>query len=360
MKKKIPLEAREGYAINQAYIFLNEFKRLTLPVDLSVMCAFHDIILMTYSQLSKHGKELGIKNTTKFMKRLPNDGFVMMINDTPYIFYNERRKSKNRIRFTIAHEIGHVILGHLDDFDLSILRREEGYSKQYKVLEDEANNFARNILTPFPFLTNISLDEHTQWFDFFQITSHAAKVRRDLIRKDRNLVLPEVRSTFVKKFNDLINLPIRFRECKQCGHKSFSHKKSYCTFCGSARLLKIYPRIGDVNMIYPGVFEKDGKVNICPICFNQEILDDANHCSQCGIYLLNHCSDYNYSFSHGMQFGCLDSLPLNSRYCHVCGNPSTFLKNGLLQDWKETQQDVFEQERIDAEANCNNYANNYH
>lgn len=344
MKKMIPNEAREGFAINKAYEFLNEFKKLTLPINLYDLCSFHDITLMTYTELIIHGEKLDISETESKARNLPNDGFVMMIDGTPYIFYNEKRRNKRRIRFTIAHEIGHIILGHLDDFDLTVLRRDESYSKQYEVLESEANNFARNILTPYPLLKNIYLDSFNQWKEYFHITDAAARTRLSRKDRDRNLVLPKERNEFKTKFEKLIALPLILKRCKRCKSSSALENAKFCKYCGFNELTKTYPQIGDRVMKYPEVSHTNGKMDQCPICENEEILDGANHCNQCGVYLLNYC--YNYVNSNGYDdfSKCSSVLPYNSRCCHICGQDSTYLRNKLLKSWEEEQKMQKEQE----------------
>ena len=43
----------------------------------------------------------------------PNeDGYSRLVDNKPVIYYNDNKPTR-RIRFTIAHEIGHILLGHL-------------------------------------------------------------------------------------------------------------------------------------------------------------------------------------------------------------------------------------------------------
>ncbi|WP_263380933.1 ImmA/IrrE family metallo-endopeptidase [Granulicella paludicola] len=72
------------------------------------------------------------------------------------IAFNERQ-STSRIRFTIAHELAHYLLGHTDDEDhvdweFSIIRRDSNSSRASDVREIEANMFAANLLMPRSFI----------------------------------------------------------------------------------------------------------------------------------------------------------------------------------------------------------------
>ena len=64
------------------------------------------------------------------------------------IVYDERIGYDKRIRWTIAHEIGHIALGHLHDFDKTALCRGGLTENEYQVLESEAHYFACEILSP--------------------------------------------------------------------------------------------------------------------------------------------------------------------------------------------------------------------
>lgn len=62
------------------------------------------------------------------------------------ILYNEKQ-SKKRIRFSIAHELGHIMLGHLEDGRTEI--SGAGLDDfTYFNMEGEANTFAGNFLAP--------------------------------------------------------------------------------------------------------------------------------------------------------------------------------------------------------------------
>ncbi|RVU71814.1 ImmA/IrrE family metallo-endopeptidase [Lactobacillus xujianguonis] len=58
------------------------------------------------------------------------------------IAFNENR-NEHRIRFTLAHELGHIYLGHL---------LENAPDDLYKIQETEANYFAKRLLVPQPFI----------------------------------------------------------------------------------------------------------------------------------------------------------------------------------------------------------------
>lgn len=69
----------------------------------------------------------------------------------PIIGVNSRH-SKARQRFTIAHELGHLILHEVDvhiDRDFRVMRRDGNSSTASDPLEIEANRFAAELLMPY-------------------------------------------------------------------------------------------------------------------------------------------------------------------------------------------------------------------
>ncbi len=61
-------------------------------------------------------------------------GICLMNKDQPYILIDPKFKSVTYKRFTIAHELGHILLGHLD------------CSKKPENIEQEADDFATDII----------------------------------------------------------------------------------------------------------------------------------------------------------------------------------------------------------------------
>ena len=57
------------------------------------------------------------------------------------VVYDDRVENYQRIRWTIAHEIGHIVLGHLTSFEATAVSRKP-VGAEYKVLEREADTFA--------------------------------------------------------------------------------------------------------------------------------------------------------------------------------------------------------------------------
>lgn len=104
-----------------------------------------------YSDISKTtGKS--IDQISSDLQSMDAYGFYSR-NKTLCICYNDTY-SINRINFSLAHELGHFVLNHYElNCDLTKLTE-----KQYKLLEDEANAFAAELLIPHPLLQQLEIN----------------------------------------------------------------------------------------------------------------------------------------------------------------------------------------------------------
>ena len=118
-----------------------------------------DFRLTTYSVLIETNEELS------FLRNNSSDAITII--DTKETFYNDR-KDRKRIRFTLMHELGHIVLNTKD--------------------EDEADNFAAEILAPI----NIAVWKNLRTADvisrYFDISISAAN---RLVYKINNHLYPE-------------------------------------------------------------------------------------------------------------------------------------------------------------------------
>lgn len=109
---KIACEVLMDYGINK------------FPIDVFELAKKMNIKTLKYSEFDFNERSVLLNGS--------DDGMSWKYNNQIYIAYNDLR-IKTRIRFTIAHEIGHIVLGHTES-------NEEN--------ESEADFFARNLLVP--------------------------------------------------------------------------------------------------------------------------------------------------------------------------------------------------------------------
>jgi Zn-dependent peptidase ImmA (M78 family)/DNA-binding XRE family transcriptional regulator len=76
-------------------------------------------------------------------------GLLVRLEDSPVIAFNPEHP-EGRSRFTIAHELGHLVLGHLEELHVDVSADEGGNERpSYDARQEhDANNFAANLLMP--------------------------------------------------------------------------------------------------------------------------------------------------------------------------------------------------------------------
>jgi len=76
-------------------------------------------------------------------------GMIEKRDDGSVVIYYKITDHPNRQRFTIAHELGHFFLGHLDGHKKMFRDTTKNYSlSTYDIYEQEANDYAARLLMP--------------------------------------------------------------------------------------------------------------------------------------------------------------------------------------------------------------------
>ena len=110
-----------------------------LPIKISAIVKREGIILSSYSKANDFIKMLGFLDST-----VNNDGFSVRIGKNYYIFYNDQC-SPQRARFTIAHELGHILRG---DVGTRPTCRNREPTDQDNDMETQANIISSRLLAP--------------------------------------------------------------------------------------------------------------------------------------------------------------------------------------------------------------------
>ena len=153
-------------ATNAAYRLLAKRESLTLTTDVMSIAKelLENCIVITYSQACcLYGY------TVELLSRVSEFGFSIVHEERRIILYNESA-SLGCIRFTVAHEIGHAVLGHCNEHDSGA--------------EREANCFARNLLCPLPIICGLNLNDPQEFVHVFNVTEKMALVSLNWIKSD--------------------------------------------------------------------------------------------------------------------------------------------------------------------------------
>lgn len=322
---KFPNSTRHGKVMVQVNnLFIHE-KVKSFPIDPFYIINNNKWGLVSYSELAR---EQGVTVKDIVAAFQSEDGYTIYDGINYTIAYNDTIPVIGRIRFTLMHEIGHIYMNHLIDFDETILLRSTLTETKYRVLENEANTFARNVMAPVMVVKGLNIKYIQEVMKYFLISKAAAKVRLEALTHDYIKLSGQFIRFQREHFHNFVHSTLYSKTCLKCKVFFIYENLNFCPNCGNSKLY-IGKRGESYNMIYPGieVNENGRAIKRCPLCDNEEINHNGNYCSVCSAYLVNECSNDDYDR------GSCDTLPGNARYCIYCGSKSTFYLNGFLLDW---------------------------
>lgn len=156
-----------------------------LPVNIVELCHKLGIAVKYYDKLEQG-----------------NDGKCTVINKQPIILVRQEC-NRQRKRFTVAHELGHILLGHVGKYEL--VNRE--ISPTDNPIEQEANVFASRLLAPACVLWGLKVKSADEIAQICDISLTAAEYRwqrmQELYKRNKFLIAPLEREVY-KQFQDFI------------------------------------------------------------------------------------------------------------------------------------------------------------
>lgn len=179
-------------ARNASWQCLIDYKINSLPVKVSQIAKQSDITLL--------------KNSVANLLSKNESGITLVQDDKLYIVYADEQ-SPQRCRFTIAHELGHIFLGHLFSKD------GNGFATTDDA-ECSANVFARDLLAPACVLHELHATNAAAIANLCDISLAAATYRAERIaeleRRKAFYLHPlerQVKKQFAEFINKKKNLP---------------------------------------------------------------------------------------------------------------------------------------------------------
>ena len=157
-------------ARNSSWQCLLDNRVSALPVPVARIAQENGIRLGTYAKNATLVRSLGLEPWLRYdaFSALTSTGIVTLYRDD---------LPRQRIRFTLAHELGHIFLGHLSptrDTHCSVLIRSPDSTDP---LEREANMFAARLLAPACVLWGIGARSAEEISFLCDISMQAAIIR---------------------------------------------------------------------------------------------------------------------------------------------------------------------------------------
>lgn len=321
--------------IQEALIVLEDSGINRFPVDLSVIQRqYHKLFeIRSYGSLMRKSK-ISREECCELLGS--EDGASVSDGCGRYILYYNENMTKRRTRFTIAHEFGHIFLGHHDEYGEPILKRGGVGKALYERLEKEANCFARNLLCP-AYHTDMLLEahgirrvvgEHKGWKRITEtkVTENLTSIfhPEDLIEAafDVSPSAAIARLGFLNAdINKYCTYKLDWKSTKSIGHTASWYCSrcglertpgaAYCSECGKKHFAF---QVNITGYRYPDIgMNEHHQFSYCPVCGNHSYLRDAKYCRICGTPLRNPCKR--------------DPAHLNApaaNHCSICGKPTEF------------------------------------
>lgn len=157
-----------------------------LPVDLNLVCKRLGIRVLSYQKGADIIQQFKLE---EIISR--TDGLSLYVGTQPLILFDDGLPP-TRIRFTVAHEIGHIVLKHIVPGNARKLLREPQTTAAPE--EIDANRFAARLLAPACVLWGLDIHTPEKIAQLCHISSQAAQFRAarmdELYHRNKFLLSP--------------------------------------------------------------------------------------------------------------------------------------------------------------------------
>lgn len=147
-------------ATNAAYDVLQYYDS-TFP-EIKVFCIIRKFTNIKICPYSNAAKKMKITHN-EFTYQYASSEYGFTVADyysNKFLIYCNDLKDDTTIKFTLAHELGHIVLGHTEDNEIT---------------NKEANCFARNLLCPIQIIDGFQLETVSDYIECFHISEPMAK-----------------------------------------------------------------------------------------------------------------------------------------------------------------------------------------
>ena len=168
----------------------------SLPVDLNKVLKAIDVKAILYCDAFFDADSPKLRGS---------DGFVTKIGDKKAIYLNESKGTIQRRRFTLAHELGHIVLDHPIN---PIIYRNSEVDENQSPTEIQANIFARDLLMPAGVLAALHMTTVDEIMQICNVSRISAQIRlerlTELYKRNKFGAHPLERQV-ISQFKDFIS-----------------------------------------------------------------------------------------------------------------------------------------------------------
>nr|DAI01671.1 MAG TPA: IrrE protein [Caudoviricetes sp.] len=306
---------------------LREYNITSFPIDPKEILRKSGVRCLSYSEIKQFPE---FEDRVATLLEFDVDAVCIKVDKRYLVLYNDTVAYEDRIRFTLAHELGHIKLGHLDD-------KPNGWLKRYKTvyskdpIEKESDAFAAELLAPtvLAYLTNLDVYDVQNIFHVSFSCANIVAKNASTLKFDNST---ENLNFYTQHFYSFLN----FRYCHHCHSHYVTADKKYCPFCGNKNTTwanfntMVFNFIrcenkGRIPLMEYKEYRTDADGNLleCPRCNNTKLDANWNYCPICSLPTTNNCTH------------CGKSLPAHYRFCPSCGEQSQYYTDDALRHWKE-------------------------
>lgn len=116
------------------------------------------------------------------LKEVSKDGFTIYKDGKYNIFIGKLEKKSKRNRFTLAHEIGHIVLNHHKLLKSNLIKFD---ANTKNIFEKQANIFAENILMPVHLVDRFEYEDNEALSTIFEVSKAMVVVRKFHLDRDK-------------------------------------------------------------------------------------------------------------------------------------------------------------------------------
>ena len=230
MKPRFPVTPRLTLAVETAARCLVEEDVRAFPLQPLEIIRRRGWQLRTYAQTAarydEHATALDVSDIFGTRDAMTS---VKLQNGQPVrylVCYNEQAEIPERLTFSLAHEIGHILLGHF------AFGQPDGLPEaQARLLDAEANAFAAALLAPATVVAQLRAAPRAADRHMFGLSKAGWQVRLDTLAQEQRALSPALAGQLEAQFHAFMYR----RRCSRCG--AIFLRLEACPACGCEQLL---------------------------------------------------------------------------------------------------------------------------